>query len=77
MNVGCRPGAFDKSRKHAGIGGVDIAGDERGPQALDRLHGKRFEERNLRMSAANEDEFTLDWPGLFHQEEKALSCPLK
>ena len=77
MNVGFRPRAFDKSRKHAGIGGVDITGDKRGPQALDRLHRKRFEERNLRMSSANEDEFTLDRPGLFHQEEKALSCPLK
>ena len=42
--------------------------------SLDRLHRKRFEERNLRMSSANEDEFTLDRPGL-SSEEKALSCP--
>ena len=77
MNVGCRPSVFDKSRTHAGLGGVDITGDEGGPQAFDRLHCERFEERNLRMSSANEDEFTLDRHGSFHQEQKELSCPLK
>ena len=77
MNVGFRPRAFDISWQHAGIGGVDITGDEGGSQAFDRLHCQRFEQCHLRMAATDEDEFTLDRPGWFHQEEKALSCPLK
>ena len=38
MDVVRLPYAFDISRQHAGIGGVDVTRDKRGPQAFDGPH---------------------------------------
>ena len=58
MDILCRPHAFDKPGKHAGIGGLHVGTDQRRAKPGYRLHRKRFEKRHLGVPATDEDEFT-------------------
>ena len=56
MNVVVIVMAGNKARQHARIRRMDIAADEREANAGQRLHAELFENRNVAVTAADQDQ---------------------